>query len=1402
MTRPSSMSPKLGHGESNAMASTRGCSGLRGSRTSQSSCAESRSLASGLPSRSASHVASHVSSLASDRSSCVALQSGRSLSARGAQSARGSQSAQGSQTARGSGGSERDAWLSMSSGQSTSACRSDDSSMPPRTPRSDQHGNGGQAQRLGGEGGRSYKQLFREAAGARSWGAKDSAEPRGVAMLYGSLGGYNERMPAAGALRRAAAAVLGPASKRRAAAKKAARQVQTLLVQRERLEAQRVAEERKSARLGAARVAKEVAKFWRGCCRAAQYFEVQQRHAAKTKQHFENIQALVSRSEAFSSEVTTQLLAEQELEELDSSSEGSEKEKAEELAKTEAPALDVSAPFAASASSASLASFATAAVPASSAPPAPSAPSATADASASAASALAPPEAESGQACQRLKKELETLSPELSTDNFDRRHLSQQITTQVPVLLLRHQIREYQHVGLHWLATLHDKQFNGILADEMGLGKTIMTIALLAHLAIEKQVWGPHLIVVPTSVLMNWVKEFKKWAPGLKVCAYFGDVEERRLKRRGWGNEDAFHVCVVSYSVALQDVQTLRRKRWYYLILDEAQHIKNFRSQKWQQLMRFNSARRLLLTGTPLQNHLTELWSLLHFLMPDMFHSFTDFKEFFSDPLQQALQEKRVDQEQDLVARLHKVLRPFMLRRLKCEVERQLPNKHEYVVRCPLSRRQQFLYEEFMQRRETQHVLKKGEYMGMMGILMQLRKVCNHPELFEPRCPATAFVMAPLEVSFPGAVLLALWRAVAGRRVGEENFCSLLLPLLSLWRLEISLPKQQHKDLPIAEVIELHMPAAKRRRTVVPTLPADRLGPLRRGISLKSQKFLDESCLDFLRREEQRKDERRDVAVAVDTLVWLAARDRPWHGESGHDLLSMTCPWCCECLEGELCRRGCAAPLAICRQRLRLRPRPFLWPEPARCGVADLGPKPSPVEEQITPWERRLWNLPRRRRRDWEVDGGALEALCTSIHSDLLQHFSQRLGVWGLLVPRVQVAPGGLLLQGNAITEVDPHIRLRPSLAAGQSAVWSRLQQSEASLRQMLQGALVRNSVAEALHGRLLCHLPEKHYLESDCGKLRKLAVMLQEFKRRKAKCIIFTQFIKMLDVLEAFVCNHRFTYLRLDGMVKVEMRQDLVDRFNEEDRIFLFICSTRAGGVGINLTSANVVIFYDSDWNPAMDRQATDRAHRIGQTREVYIYRLISEHTVEENIWRRQLQKRELDNVVVDQGEFTTERLESLHRGSGKVDGQDAADAAPQPIWTSAEVRSLLQNPDAATGSAVPTGPAPAPEAAPAANGQSGPKSTAELEQILQSVEDRDDAQMARMASVELQQAEQLLKGDFHTKPSNANAKAPQKLEWLSLPRLVRWGIHRVRLLQVEEALLQRAAAGRSTKRKMPHVA
>lgn len=176
--------------------------------------------------------------------------------------------------------------------------------------------------------------------------------------------------------------------------------------------------------------------------------------------------------------------------------------------------------------------------------------------------------------------------------------------------LLKHGLREYQHVGLEWLATMYNKNLNGILADEMGLGKTIQTIALLAHLACEKGIWGPHLIVVPTSVMLNWEMEFKKWCPAFKILTYYGNQKERRLKRIGtslthihrcfliliiwcvgWTRENAFHVCITSYKLVIQDHQSFRRKKWVYFILDEAQNIKNFKSQRWQLLLNFQSQR-------------------------------------------------------------------------------------------------------------------------------------------------------------------------------------------------------------------------------------------------------------------------------------------------------------------------------------------------------------------------------------------------------------------------------------------------------------------------------------------------------------------------------------------------------------------------------------------------------------------------------------------------------------------------------------------------------------------------------------------------------------------------------------------------------------------------------------------
>lgn len=160
---------------------------------------------------------------------------------------------------------------------------------------------------------------------------------------------------------------------------------------------------------------------------------------------------------------------------------------------------------------------------------------------------------------------------------------------------------------------------------------------------------------------------------------------------------------------------------------------------------------------------------------------------------------------------------------------------------------------------------------------------------------------------------------------------------------------------------------------------------------------------------------------------------------------------------------------------------------------------------------------------------------------------------------------------------------------------------------------------------------------------------------------MIFTQMTKVLDILEQFLNIHGHRYLRLDGATKIEQRQLLTERFNNDTRILAFILSSRSGGLGINLTGADTVIFYDLDWNPAMDKQCTDRAHRIGQTRDVHIYRFVSEHTIESNILRKANQKLLLDEVVIQEGDFTTDYLNKLSYRDMLDDGaeDDVAGAA-----------------------------------------------------------------------------------------------------------------------------------------------
>ncbi|KAM3916705.1 helicase SRCAP isoform 2-T2 [Leptodactylus fuscus] len=384
-----------------------------------------------------------------------------------------------------------------------------------------------------------------------------------------------------------------------------------------------------------------------------------------------------------------------------------------------------------------------------------------------------------------------------------------QVKTAVP-FLLRGDLREYQHIGLEWLVTMYEKKLNGILADEMGLGKTIQTISLLAHLACERSNWGPHLIIVPTSVILNWEMELKRWCPSFKILTYYGSQKERKLKRQGWTKSNAFHVCITSYKLVLQDHQAFRRKNWKYLILDEAQNIKNFKSQRWQSLLNFNSQRRLLLTGTPLQNSLMELWSLMHFLMPHVFQSHREFKEWFSNPLTGMIEGSQ-EYNEGLVRRLHKVLRPFLLRRIKQDVEKQMPKKYEHVIYCRLSKRQRFLYDDFMSQAATRETLASGHFMSVINILMQLRKVCNHPNLFDPRPIHSPFITSGICYTVPSLVLHAL------RQHPLEHIDMALFDLINMeghvsrYERDVFLPRYKQSRSLIQEITESPEPPPRPR---------------------------------------------------------------------------------------------------------------------------------------------------------------------------------------------------------------------------------------------------------------------------------------------------------------------------------------------------------------------------------------------------------------------------------------------------------------------------------------------------------------------------------------------------------------------------------------------------------------
>ncbi|KAK3054669.1 chromatin remodeling complex Adenosinetriphosphatase [Extremus antarcticus] len=458
------------------------------------------------------------------------------------------------------------------------------------------------------------------------------------------------------------------------------------------------------------------------------------------------------------------------------------------------------------------------------------------------------------------------------------------------------EMRDYQVAGLNWLVSLHENGISGILADEMGLGKTLQTIAFLGYLRFIRGITGPHLVVVPKSTLDNWKREFAMWIPEINILVLQGAKEERHELINERLVDEKFDVCITSYEMILREKSHLKKFAWEYIIIDEAHRIKNEESSLAQIIRIFNSRNRLLITGTPLQNNLHELWALLNFLLPDVFGDSEAFDSWF----------KNQDADQDtVVQQLHRVLRPFLLRRVKADVEKSLLPKKEVNLYVGMSPMQIKWYKNILEKdidAVNGAAGNKESKTRLLNIVMQLRKCCNHPYLFD-------------------------------------------------------------------------------------------------------------------------------------------------------------------------------------------------------------GAEPGP------PYT------------------------------------------------------------------TDEH--------------------------------LVDNS-----------------------AKMVMLDKLLKKMMAQGSRVLIFSQMSRVLDILEDYSVMRGFKYCRIDGSTAHEDRIAAIDDYNKPgSEKFLFLLTTRAGGLGINLTSADIVVLFDSDWNPQADLQAMDRAHRIGQTKQVHVFRFVTEEAIEEKVLERAAQKLRLDQLVIQQG-------------------------------------------------------------------------------------------------------------------------------------------------------------------------
>uniref|UniRef100_A0A1A8LMN9 E1A binding protein p400 n=1 Tax=Nothobranchius pienaari TaxID=704102 RepID=A0A1A8LMN9_9TELE len=867
-------------------------------------------------------------------------------------------------------------------------------------------------------------------------------------------------------------------------------------------------------------------------------------------------------------------------------------------------------------------------------------------------------------------------------------------STRSPAPFLLHGVlRDYQQIGVDWLINLHKKQLNGILADETGLGKTVQTVAYMAHLACQEGIWGPHLIVVRTCKLLSWELEFKRWCPGLKILLYLGSRKERRFKRALWDETNSFHVCVTSYKLLMKDQSHFLRRRWRHLVLDEVQLIRNITEKHWEIIFALRSDQRILLINTPLQNTLKELWTMIHFLLPGITRPFSDF------PVKAG-----TDQNQDychkLVIRLHRMIQPFILRRSKRDVEKQLPKKYEHILKCRLSSRQKSLYEDILTQPGTQESLKTGNFVSVLQVLMQLQRVCNHPELVAPRETSSSLCCASLQYNVPSLVLEAIQSQSSESAnlsifdlINNEN-------RLTRYQTEEAVPKLKLSQQLIEEIYT--GPDQPPRPKPCPIKPMRLFQPVQYGTkpegrlaaigNAAAQRPPTSSPLTITSSSTSQSSQTRGkspVTTATTTptsqggdvvkIAQLAGQNRISQPETpvtlqfqgnkftlspsqlrqlttgqplqlqgnilhivsapGQQIIRPQGQMVMQTVPQTVAASGASAtagaPLpalsAVQGVTANATSSPSKHAAAAHGGSQDSEEKTSLLKERLS----RLFAANERRCSRRVLYGSDLLQAC--LLSPEPSHSALTAGGWRwvgmescLRAQRTSVGTTSAL-QASLLT-VENHVEAAESLirrltcvvppavappphlyAADPPASYSLEQKS---FQRRLSAAFAPLSAdIHRLSSRRFLTYSDLQLLQMDSGKLEALAILLQKLRSESRRVLIFTQMLKMLDILEAFLDYRQLTYVRIDERLTSDERQENMKKFNRSRQVFCCILTNRCCSAVGTMVDAETIIFYDTDLNPTMDTCTQEWCEKMGRCKDIHIYRLESGNSIEEKL-------------------------------------------------------------------------------------------------------------------------------------------------------------------------------------------